>query len=456
MKGIVWDKGTGYWCCRPKDFQGNTQRKKVYLVKPRNKSCREGQKEATRLFKELNRTIAQGIAPDDAWRIVKTGESVPYQTPLPTAKNLYVNPDVKSGNTKKKKWNKNLVSAVRNRFIADMADRAAFGSVSAQRPMDLKYNTKMFVDLYGDKHMKDITNEVLRDFRKRLYKLMAQGKYRKHTIANFTSAVKQLINWSFREGVINTTPRMMGDILQVKFDSTDRKQNNWHYQVNKGRGEINELRKLYDSVGNRSDVAGWNDRPQALHINRVLRLSLLLAINCGYTQKDISTLQVKHVHWIGTRTPRIKRPRHKTGEPMNHAMFAETREQIKPWLVGKEPNDLVMTQFDGRTPLLHHTHASKRRVCLIGSWMRSHIRRTFGDEEPRRISDIRKTVGQFFIDRHTGLEKFMLGHSQTTNITMRYVKLPQSQMDKAIFLWEMASGFLMDGKHKSRYKGEKK
>jgi hypothetical protein len=50
----------------------------------------------------------------------------------------------------------------------------------------------------------------------------------------------------------------------------------------------------------------------------------------------------------------------------------------------------------------------------------------------------------------------MLGHSQTTNITMRYVKLPQSQMDKAIFLWEMASGFLMDGKHKSRYKGEKK
>ena len=125
------------------------------------------------------------------WRV-----SALSNTPAHGKESLYVNPDVKSGNTKKKKWNKNLVSAVRNRFIADMADRAAFGSLSAQRPMDLKYNTKMFVDLYGDKHMKDITNEVLRDFRKRLNKLMAQGKYRKHTISNShlgCEAVDQLV-----------------------------------------------------------------------------------------------------------------------------------------------------------------------------------------------------------------------------------------------------------------------
>jgi integrase len=109
----------------------------------------------------------------------------------------------------------------------------------------------------------------------------------------------------------------------------------------------------------------WNRAPERA------RLYMLLGLNCGATQVEISTLRLTHVH-LDDATPYIERPRNKTGVDGRWPLWPETVVLLQKYLA---PNDKKRNP-DGRALLNENgeqivRYASKGRAdSVTAGWQR--------------------------------------------------------------------------------------
>ena len=213
-----------------------------------------------------------------------------------------------------------------------------------------------------------------------------------------------------------------------------------------GQDAVEDLPKNIDShelrIGRRPKT------PQTLELSEVsellrkssgrTRLYILLGLNCGMTQKDISDLLDVDISWDkGT----IKRKRSKThkhpGVPtVTHKLWPETLELLREFrsgsdvvLLNRNGNRLVETQLT--------KNGSYRKTDNIKNAYERVLRKT---SFSKPFTVLRKTSATFINadSRYRGLDQLFLGHAPGTIAEKHYTATSKSALDEAIdFLRKM-------------------
>ena len=156
-----------------------------------------------------------------------------------------------------------------------------------------------------------------------------------------------------------------------------------------------------------------------------VRLLILLTLNCGMTQVDISDSRHEEVDWDAgrLRRKRSKTSHHKKAPEVEYPLWAETLELLKqfrssdpdhvlvtksgrPWVDRKTRNtDSVRTEFDKLDARLPFKHLRKTAATILGG------------------HPVFRAYAQYF-----------LGHAPDTVADVHYIRPSQEQFDLAI-LW---------------------
>ena len=175
------------------------------------------------------------------------------------------------------------------KFLKRKENQAKAGEVSVGRHYAIKLHLTHFQDWLGkDTSVKDIDGEVLVNFHTHVLEKATAKEWTKTTASHYMTTAKSFVRWLWQSNAIPTLPRILDGKSQA-------------LRITKSRPGIvtftqDEIRVL---------LADASDRT---------KLYILLMLNCGMTQKDISDLLVSEVDW---KEGRIIRKRSKTGDHEN-------------------------------------------------------------------------------------------------------------------------------------------
>jgi len=188
--------------------------------------------------------------------------------------------------------------------------------------------------------------------------------------------VKQFIVHAWEQGYLPELPRnikrfakvsLKGEVLRVK---------------RLGFFTVEECRAFYDSAYHKNRLTG--------QVFQRTRLYVCLALNCGFTQRDIATLEHEHIDWDKGM---IVRPRHKTQADQRHVLWPVTQKHLKAELsdptkhklalIGQKGNSLLTESIkdDG---LLKQTNTVKLAFDRLKKKLKL-------EKDPRGFSIFRKT-----------------------------------------------------------------
>ena len=207
-------------------------------------------------------------------------------------------------------------------FIAGKAAQEQARQLSTARLYSLKLHLQFFEDWIGkDTPVVEIDGPTLTKFHSHLLEKLAAGSWKRRTAWHYLSSVKAFVNWLYDAEAIAAVPRIMRRLLiskppaRIEVFTTD------------------EVKKLLASASQRT------------------LLYILLALNTGATQIDISDLKVEEVDWTEGR---IIRRRSKTKDEehvpvVNYRLWPETFALLK--LERATEGDRVLVNANG-SPLL--------------------------------------------------------------------------------------------------------
>ena len=156
------------------------------------------------------------------------------------------------------------------------------------------------------------------------YRTYVVGQLAKRKIAAVSAkhalrTVKAMLLWAYDAEKLDVLPRMLNKYAEIAIPAP-----NPQFFSN------GEIKNLYTAA---------NDR---------MKLQILLALNCGYTQADISTLEHSHIDWLqGT----IIRARNRTGQPQEHKLWPQTLKLLKEQVIAPEKSSLALLT-EGGEPLV--------------------------------------------------------------------------------------------------------
>jgi integrase len=211
------------------------------------------------------------------------------------------------------------------------------------------------------------------------------------------------IRWLVEQGAITAPPNLAA---KFRFGSTVKRVQVW--TADEVRGLIRE------APGN-------------------LKLCVLLCLNCGMTQGDVSDLLDDEVDW---REGRVFRKRSKTAHKdsvptVNYKLWPETFALLKEYRSGKDR--VLMT--DAGNPFMRKKMQDGKLVKVDGfarKWAK--LRKRLGLKKPMKL--LRKTSASL-LESHETYGRFtslFLGHSPKSMKDRYYAAPPQELFDKAV-LW---------------------
>jgi integrase len=211
-------------------------------------------------------------------------------------------------------------------------------------------------------------------YRDRVFKQVGENKASAVSAKHALRTVKALILWAHEKEEVDTLPRVLNKYAEVSLPTPAPRF-----------FTAAEIKTLYGTAAERT------------------RLFILLALNCGYTQADIASLEHSHIDLKGGQ---IVRNRHKTGQPQEHKLWPRTlallrKHVTKPGhrrpdlaLMGEEGNPLVSEKIkDDGTP--YKVDAIRLAFARLLSKCRTN-----DDDTPCEINDGRG----FAIFRKTGAD----------------------------------------------------
>jgi integrase len=164
-----------------------------------------------------------------------------------------------------------------------------------------------------------------------------------------------------------------------------------------------------------------------------LKLALLLMLNCGMTQRDISDLKDSEVDW---RAGRIIRERSKTAghastPTVNYKLWPLTRKLLREHRSGSER---VLLTASGK-PYVRSEMVKGKLVKADGFKSNyAHLQRRLKFKKPMKL--LRKTAASILESHETygRLTSLFLGHAPSSVKDRHYAAPPQALLDEAV-LW---------------------
>ena len=295
-----------------------------------------------------------------------------------------------------------------DKFMSDFI-REKKGSVSDSRLYSIEKELKKFrVDfpyhsirfLSGRAGMKRLT-----EFKNLLNNRIDNGDLKASSANQALQVVKQFLDYlSIHELIDEPTGykhRVYG--LSIKIPKAQRKVKPIRNEDTFSRSAIAQLILCCDPdySGNQGGFKKAQRISKEQHAQQydVLRACIWLAINCGFYPADCAKLQVHEVKTRGKRKS-IDVDRVKSGVERSFPLWKETHDSLKPFLRGKQPEELVLTQYSGKPLGNWKTNVvGKRFIDLVTKMNRKGLLKKDPSVERRTFKSLRKSVATFFEDK---------------------------------------------------------
>lgn len=300
-----------------------------------------------------------------------------------------------------------MVKAYTAKFLAEKEADAAAGELSAYRAETLRVDLHYFLDGFGpSRPVTDITSEVLVAYRARLLSEVEKNGYSNTWAHSRFSSLKTFVRWLWHMDALESLPRVL-----------DRTA----LRISKGTPSVityttEEIHVLLKQASDRT------------------RLYILLMLNCGMTQKDISDLRPDEVDWDRGRITRkrSKTKKHRNAPEVSYVLWKETIALLRKERSTGDSSRILLNE-NGQ-PLRQDTRGGDGKFKKT-----DNVRNAF--ERLRKKTGIAKTLKSFkktsaSLIRDTrdfsSVERVFLGHAPTSMSDKHYTHVPQNRLDEAI------------------------
>ena len=411
---VNWNKFNNYWV---KQYKG----KKYYLCKGENKSDRTSYNRAVKMWEDIKRKEDAGSDVD----INAVREKSSPKKKKTIKKNT-------------RRYSHKRVSLIAKKFINEKMNQAISSNgedVSYGRVQNIKNRLQHFVDYFDNELLSQITETDLVKWSNKNGKRVASGEIQPSTLRQDFRCVRQLYKWSYKQRIINQYPRNLDDLGKQSKSAIRKAKKKPVLTFTKQ--EIQKLYKGCDTL--QMDSKWWGRTDTEIEM---LKLAIVLAVNTGMTQQDLSDLTMGELH-LGKRPPRCIRLRSKTGQDSNHWLFRESVRLLKEHCEGKKGTDKVLLRRDGRPlviPSMKNGMKTGSRSDALGASFKRLVERVLGEDDPRRFRELRRTGANFCKQREAGTETLYLSHADG-RMSSLYTKPAQKRFDVILTYLEADMGF---------------
>ena len=300
------------------------------------------------------------------------------------------------------------VEALVNSFLATKRAQVDAGDLSAGRYDPLRVHLHHLRDWLGPSlPVSSISGKVVKDYHTELLNGVTTKRWSSSYAHDRMSALKGFLRWLWRTEAIDALPR----ILDSKSDDLKIGKK----LTNPSIFTIAEIKTLLRAATDRT------------------KLYLLLMLNTGMSQKDISDLLPSEVDWKrGTITrKRSKTARHDNVPTVSYRLWKETVRLLRKERASDSPT--VLVNSDGGRLKVEMLDANGK-LCKIDNVASafSRLRRAAKIKKPLKL--IRKTSATLLKSgkQFPGVEVVFLGHSPRSVADRHYAQVPQALLDNAI------------------------
>ncbi|MBL9090930.1 MAG: tyrosine-type recombinase/integrase [Planctomycetaceae bacterium] len=316
--------------------------------------------------------------------------------------------DREESQRRKARNSKDTVEALVDSFLTTKRERVKAGSLSAGRYDPLRVHLHHLRDWLGPNlPVASISGKVIKDYHGELLKCVADEKLSSSYAHDRMNALKGFVRWLWRTEAIEALPRIL-DTRNEDLRVTKKMSNPAVFT-------IPEVKKLLKSSTQRT------------------KLYLLLMLNTGMGQKDLSDLRPSEVDWkSGTITrKRSKTAKHDSVPVVTYILWKETLRLLRKERA--EGASSVLVNDDGG-PLKVEALGSTgklRKIDNVASAF-ARLRRKVGIQKPLKL--FRKTSATLLKSskQFSGIETLFLGHSPRSMGDRHYAQAPQSLLDAAL------------------------
>lgn len=293
------------------------------------------------------------------------------------------------------------------RFLSQKRAQVGGGELSVGRYANLKLHLGLFQDFVGGSNpVSAITSRAMTDFRTDLLERKSRGEFSGKYAKDRLDAAKQFARWLWQEEILAQLPRAISSKT---------------FTITPAAPEIKtltvaEIKTLLDAATGQ------------------LKLFVMLALNTGFLQKDISELKPDEVDW---RAGVIRRKRSKTKNFENvpevaYTLWPETFRLLKeyrrpncPHVLANENGGSLLTSTlkeDGKQHKVDNIHTAYFRLCNRVSI------------KDRPFKSLRKTSATLLrgSEKYSGLEDLFLGHAPRSMSDKHYAGIPHELMASAL------------------------
>lgn len=311
-------------------------------------------------------------------------------------------------------------------YLADQERRLAAKQVSAAHVRHMRYRIGRIVGAIGENTLlADIGKDELQrgvDYFIKRPTVRRHGRDERpatpmaiDTVVGFIRAMKALFVWLDEdEDIPWSRPRSFRRIFAIKREAmkteTERKQET--HEMVTGRiplFEVEELALLY--AGASEQACAW----------------MLLALNCGFTQQELSDLRTFEVD-LDAQIPCIHRKRGKTGVEMKWELWPETAEAIRSTMAHDNRGNRIFLTAHGKT-LCGGKENGRDAVRQV--WRK--LRVEAGRPDALSFKYLRKTGGDC-MKRLDGIEvsEMYLAHVEMQRMSRHYTNRDWDRMNASL------------------------
>ena len=293
------------------------------------------------------------------------------------------------------------------KFLAEKEANATLKAISISRAETLRIDLLYFSDWYGQSRpITEIGSQILVDYRTRLLAEAAKEGLSNTWAHSRFSSLKSFVRWLWRLDVLETLPRIL--------DSPD-------LRISKNTPQIityttDEIHLLLRQSSDRT------------------KLYILLMLNCGMTQKDISDLRHDEVNWERGRITRrrSKTRKHRNAPEVSYVLWKETFDLLIRER-SRDDNPLVLLNENGQ-PLWQELRGIDGKFKKMDNIRNAFQRLREKTGITKTLKSFKKTSASRLRDNSSfaSLEQVFLSHAATSMSDKHYTKVPQNLLDEAI------------------------
>lgn len=303
----------------------------------------------------------------------------------------------------------NTLKAHIAKFLEDKRANMAAGLLTAGRVEKLRSQLEQFQLWAGsDLPLTEIVSQTLIDYRVHLLQLVEAEKWSRTTANERMGTVRTFVHWLWQVEAISTLPRVLD-----------------------GKTKTLEIGNSCSPI-----VVFTTEEIERLLKNATTRTALyiLLMLNTGMTQKDISDLDFSEVDWDAGRILRKRsKTRHHEGVPqVDYLLWPETLRLLRQERCSRSSGCVLLNE--GGRPLW------SEEILDDGKYRKNdNVRNAFGRlarklEIAKPLKSLKKTSATKIRGHQSyrGLEDLFLGHAPQKISDQHYAQSPTSMLDKAI------------------------